>query len=179
MLASRTLTPFGFNRTQIGQILTHLNDEPGRIFSSATHTLAIDRESIVVEPIQQPMKPLVIPEPGYYRLTGNLRIEVKLNGDISISKLSNCATLDKEKVTFPLTIRPIQSGDSFCPFGMEGHKLVSDVLTDCKRSILEKRRQLVVTDAHGDIIWLVGIRTDHRFRITPQTTKVLCLTLQD
>ena len=173
------LTPFGFNRTQIGQILTHLNDEPGRIFSSATHTLAIDRESIVVEPIQQPMKPLVIPEPGYYRLTGNLRIEVKINGDISISKLGNCATLDKEKVTFPLTIRPIQSGDSFCPFGMEGHKLVSDVLTDCKRSILEKRRQLVVTDAHGDIIWLVGLRIDHRFRITPQTTKVLCLTLQE
>ena len=81
------LTPFGFNRTQIGQILTHLNDEPGRIFSSATHTLAIDRESIVVEPIQQPMKPLVIPEPGYYRLTENLKIEVKLivNDRICIS----------------------------------------------------------------------------------------------
>ena len=106
-------------------------------------------------------------------------MEIKITDDISISKLANCATLDKEKIAFPLTIRPMQSGDSFCPFGMEGHKLVSDVLTDCKRSILEKRRQLVVTDAKGDILWLVGLRTDHRYRITPQTTKVLSLTIQD
>ena len=173
------LTPFGFNRTQIEQILTRLDDEPGRIFSSATHTLVIDRESIMVEPIQQPMKPLVIPEPGNYRLTDNLIMEIKVTDGISISKLANCATLDKEKIIFPLTIRPMQSGDSFCPFGMEGHKLVSDVLTNCKRSIFEKRRQLVVTDAKGDILWLVGLRTDHRYRITPQTTTVLCLTLQE
>ena len=78
-----------------------------------------------------------------------------------------------------ITIRPIQSGDSFCPFGMEGHKLVSDFLTDCKRSVLEKRRQLVVTDAKGDLLWLVGLRTDHRYRVTSQTTTVLRLTLQD
>lgn len=173
------LTPFGFNRTQIEQILTHLDDGPGRIFSSATHTLVIDRESIMVEPIQQPMKPFVIPEPGNYRLTDNFIMEIKITDDISISKLANCATLDKEKIAFPLTIRPMQFGDSFCPFGMEGHKLVSDVLTDCKRSIFEKRRQLVVTDAKGDILWLVGLRTDHRYRITPQTTKVLSLTIQD
>lgn len=172
------LTPFGFNRNQIEQILTHLDGEPGRIFSSTTHTLVIDRESIMVEPIQQPMKPLVIPEPGNYRLTDNLRMEVKITDAISVSKLVDCATLDEEKIVFPLTIRPMQSSDSFCPFGMEGHKLVSDVLTDCKRSVLEKRRQLVVTDAKGDILWLVGLRTDHRYRVTPQTTTVLRLTLQ-
>jgi tRNA(Ile)-lysidine synthase len=65
----------------------------------------------------------------------------------------------------------------FCPFGMEGHKLVSDFLTDSKLSLLEKRRQLVVTDATGAILWLVGLRTDNRYRVTPQTTTILRLSL--
>ena len=124
------------------------------------------------------MKPHVIPEPGNYRLTEKLCLKVETTDDISISKLADCATLDKEKVLFPLTVRPVQSGDVFCPFGMEGHKLVSDFLTDSKLSLLEKRRQLVVTDATGAILWLVGLRTDNRFRVTPQTTAILRLSLQ-
>ena len=167
------LSPLGFNRSQIDQILSSLDGESGREFSSATHTLVIDREGIVVEPVSPPMKSLVIPEPGNYRLSENLCLKVQLSDDISISKLADCATLDQAKVLFPLTVRPVQSGDMFQPFGMEGRKLVSDFLTDRKLTILEKRRQLVVTDATGTIIWLVGLRTDHRFRITPETRRIL------
>ena len=39
----------------------------------------------------------------------------------------------------------------------------------------EKRRQLVVTDAHGCIVWLVGLRTDHRFAVTPATREVITI----
>ena len=59
---------------------------------------------------------------------------------------------------------------------MSGHRLVSDFLTDLKLSVLEKRRQLVVTDATDTILWLVGLRTDNRFRVTPDTTTILRLT---
>ena len=172
------LSPYGFNRVQIDQILTSLDGESGREFTSATHTLVIDRDAIVVEPISTPMKPLVIPEPGNYRLSEERHLKVESTNDISISKLADCATLDKEKVLFPLTVRRVQSGDTFCPFGMEGHKLVSDFLTDIKQNLLEKRRQLVVTDETGAIIWLVGLRTDHRFRVTNQTSTILRLSLQ-
>ena len=172
------LSPYGFNRSQIDQLLACLDGESGREFTSPTHTLVVDRDRLVVEPVSAPMKPHVIPEPGNYRLTEKLCLKVETTDDISISKLDDCATLDKEKVLFPLTVRPVQSGDVFCPFGMEGHKLVSDFLTDSKRSLLEKRRQLVVTDATGAILWLVGLRTDNRFRVTPQTTTILRLSLQ-
>lgn len=171
------LSPLGFNRSQIDQILTSLDGEPGREFTSATHILVIDRDAVVVEPISTPMKPLAIPEPGNYRLPNDKCLKVQLTDDVSVSKIADCATLDKEKVLFPLTVRPVQSGDSFCPFGMEGHKLVSDFLTDRKLSLLEKRRQLVVTDATGSILWLVGLRTDNRFRVSDQTTAILRLTL--
>ena len=172
------LSPYGFNRSQIDQLLACLDGESGREFTSPTHTLVVDRDRLVVEPVSTPMKPHVIPEPGNYRLTEKLCLKVETTDDISISKLADCATLDKEKVSFPFTVRPVQSGDVFCPFGMEGHKLVSDFLTDSKLSLLEKRRQLVVTDATGAILWLVGLRTDNRFRVTPQTTAILRLSLQ-
>ena len=80
---------------------------------------------------------------------------------------------DADKVKFPLTIRPIENGDWFIPFGMTGRKLVSDYLTDIKLSILQKRRQLVLVDASGSIVWVVGCRTDNRFKVSAETTKML------
>ena len=71
----------------------------------------------------------------------------------------------------------MQTGDRFCPFGMEGHRLVSDFLTDCKRSLIDKRRQLVVTDRDGQIIWVVGLRSDNRFRVTEKTLEIMRLTI--
>ena len=171
------LAPYGFNPSQIAQILDALTGESGREFLSATHTLLIDRSQLVLEPKQAEIKPLRIPEAGNYRFLPEILFSVKLTDDISISKSAECATLDAANIQFPLTVRQVASGDAFCPFGMEGRKLVSDFLTDRKISLLEKRRQLVVTAANGDIIWLVGQRTDHRYRITASTHQVLSITL--
>ena len=171
------LSPYGFNASQIAQILDALTGESGREFLSATHTLLIDRSQLVLEPKQTEIKPLRIPEAGNYRFSPEILFSVKLTDDISISKSEECATLDAANIQFPLTVRQVASGDAFCPFGMEGRKLVSDFLTDRKISLLEKRRQLVITAANGDIIWLVGQRTDHRYRITASTRQVLSITL--
>lgn len=170
------LSPLGFNRSQIVQILASLNGESGREFVSPTHILVIDRESVVVEPVRAPLKPLVIPEPGTYRIdeTAKIRIE-EVGVEAGISRDPAIATLDAATVRFPLTLRTVESGDSFQPFGMEGQKLVSDFLTDRKINLLAKRRQRVVVDASGAIVWLVGLRTDHRFRVTSQTSSILRL----
>lgn len=167
------LSPFGFNSSQTLQMSEALNRESGRVFNSPSHTLLIDREQLILEPNSEPLKTMKIPEPGCYRFNEEIRFDVNLDDLVSISKSKDCATIDAANVRFPLIIRPVQSGDTFCPFGMEGHKLVSDYLTDCKVSLLEKRRQLVVTNANGDILWLVGHRTDNRYRITSDTTRIL------
>ena len=169
------LSPYGFNTSQTAQILVALKGEPGREFLSTSHTLLIDRESLILEPKTTEIKPLRIPEPGNYRFSPEILFSLKIADDISISKSNECVSLDAANIQFPLTIRNVASGDVFCPFGMEGHKLVSDFLTDRKVSLLKKRRQLVVTNANGDILWLVGHRPDNRYRITPQTTKVLIM----
>ena len=118
-----------------------------------------------------------IPEEGVYKYQENIRFKLSIANDIDISKSDNCITIDKERVEFPLTVRIIQSGDRFVPFGMNGSKLVSDYLTDKKISLWTKRSQMVVTDAKGEILWLVGRRIGHHFRITPATTSVLKIEL--
>lgn len=171
------LSPYGFNAQQTEQIYSQLNGESGREFLSSSHTLVIDRDTLILAPHQAPMKTMKMPEEGTYRYDENTRIEVKVSLDLTISKSSDCVTLDASTVRFPLTIRPVEIGDRFCPFGMDGHRLISDFLTDCKRSILDKRSQLVVTDCDGQIIWVVGLRSDNRFRVTEKTSKILRLTL--
>lgn len=171
------LTPFGFNSCQTEQIFAHLNGESGREFSTASHTLLIDRNQLILEPLQTPMKAMKIPETGHYRYTDNIRFSFDISNAISISNSVSCATLDIADIQFPLTIRLVQTGDKFCPLGMKGHRLISDFLTDQKLSLLEKRRQLVVTDAHGEILWLVGLRIDHRYRVTNTTSSILRITV--
>ena len=75
----------------------------------------------------------------------------------------------------PLQLRNIAAGDRFTPFGMKGSKLISDYLTDCKKSKAEKEQQLVVTDASGTIAWLVGERPSAQFSITACTKEVVII----
>ena len=118
-----------------------------------------------------------IPESGNYRYDENILFSISQSGNLTISKSPDHITVDADKVRFPLTLRPVQKGDSFIPFGMEGHRLVSDYLTDIKMPIPDKRRQLVLTSSDGQIIWLVGLRPDNHFRVSNQTTKVLHIKL--
>ena len=167
----------GFNTTQVEQLTEHLDGISGRAFETSDHTLLIDREYLVLARRKAPMKSLRIPEEGRYRIDEDICIDIKSLNNVFISKSDDCATIDKAMVKYPLTVRPIANGDAFIPFGMTGRKLVSDFLTDQKCSLLEKRNQLVVTDCEGQILWLVGKRTDNRFRVTEQTTEVLQITL--
>ena len=49
---------------------------------------------------------------------------------------------------------------------------VSDVLIDLKMNLFQKDEVNVLTDANGEIIWVIGIRADDRWRITDETKKV-------
>ncbi len=167
------LTPLGFTPSQVEQTFEALTGPSGRTFQSPTHELVIDRGRLVVEKRQEPLPTLRIPEPGTYCYHDDRKFRITLSDDVVVSRESACATLDADKVDFPLIVRPVQAGDRFQPFGMKGTRLVSDYLTDLKYTIFEKRRQLVVCDAHDQILWLVGLRTDQRFAIDGTTRRMM------
>ena len=183
------LREYGFNAAQAAAVRT----TTGKLFSAPDYDLVVDRGRLIVERREEQLKPLRIPEPGNYVISDKSQVASnKLEGrylsritcHLSIkpsgivpSKEPNLVHLDADKVQFPLTLRPVREGDWFVPFGMTGHKLVSDFLTDRKVNLLDKRKALVVCDATNAVLWLVGYRTDNRFRISEETKAVLELSL--
>jgi tRNA(Ile)-lysidine synthetase, N-terminal domain/tRNA(Ile)-lysidine synthetase, C-terminal domain len=166
------LTPLGFSPDSIEQIATCLDGPTGRYFSSETHELVFDRGRLIIQERQTTQSDLRIPEPGTY-IYGQQRLRIEQQEGAQISKDAAVATLDAALVAFPLILRPVCEGDRFVPFGMTESRLVSDYLTDIKVNLLDKRRQLVVCDAKEAIVWLVGRRTDNRFRISNDTKTTL------
>ena len=178
------LSSRGFTSAQIEQIYGSLDTcSAGKIIASDSHELAFDRGSLLVQPrtnVADAARSMRIPETGTYVFSDSLKIKVAAEdcGDDYVpSRAAYCVCLDASDIKFPLTLRHIEQGDRFVPFGMNGMKLVSDYLTDRKKNVFEKRAQLVVTDAQQRIVWLVGERTDNRFRITPHTQQALRLTI--
>ena len=178
------LSPRGFTSAQIDQIYGSLDScSAGKTIASDSHELAFDRGSLLVQPrtnAADAARSMRIPETGTYVFSDSLKIKVAeedCGDDYVPSRAADCVCLDASDIKFPLTLRHIEQGDRFVPFGMNGMKLVSDYLTDRKKTVFEKRAQLVVTDAQQRIVWLVGERTDNRFRITPHTQQALRLTI--
>ena len=174
------LAPLGFNSTQIENIVASLDSQPGVRFISVTHQLIKERDSFTVSPIaSSPFKPITLnlePDTTSALPDGSVLTIATAQAGTPISRLQSTATFDADLIKGPVTIRPWQEGDWFIPFGMKGRKLVSDYLTDCKVSAFDRQRQLVAT-CGNDIIWVMGRRSDNRYRVTDNTTKQLILSL--
>lgn len=164
------LKKYGFNGHQVRQILAA---ETGSIISSsAGFDVLVDRGRLLVEPSLKPMKPMLIPEPGTYRVDEHTKMAVRKCGAY-VSTEPQTATVDAAKALFPLTVRRVAAGDKMKPYGMRGHKLLSDLMTDLKMTAFEKRRQLVVADANGDILWAAGLRVGQQAAVTKSTDEVV------
>jgi tRNA(Ile)-lysidine synthase len=169
---------YGFSGFQAEEIYASMS-KSGKVWHSKTHELLVDRGKIFIQPLSDHTPNAIhIPELGTYVFTKELKLRISY-GQPVVSKEDDTATLDAGKVKFPLTLRYSQEGDRFIPFGMQDSRLVSDFLTDLKCNLFEKKQQLVLTDATGIIIWVVGKRTDNRFRIDTHTVKALVLKVLD
>ncbi len=176
------LRKYGFSSSTIKQIYKSLDNDSGRVWVSETHDLLLDRNKLVIrEKIQTPSKEMIIPETGVYIYNKNTTFSFSIeNVDSSfiISKSKKCVCLDAKNIVFPLIIRTVREGDRFMPLGMKRNKLLSNYMTDAKKSLFEKQSQLVITDSTDRIIWLVNERPDDRFRITAETASALRISLR-
>ena len=153
------LHPIGFNGTQINDILQSLNGGSGRTFSCDNWQLTKDRTTLIITPKnEEPCTSTTLPCNGTIETPHGTLVCATQEFNGIIERKKEIATIDCDKVQLPLMLRNWQQGDRFTPFGMRGSKLVSDYLTDRKKSLIDKQRQLVVTDATGKIVWLVGER---------------------
>lgn len=164
------LKKYGFNGSQVRQILDA--ECGGIVHSEQGYDVLKDRNRLVVEHTMKPIVSKRIPEEGTYLMDENRRFKVRKCAAY-VSKSAHIATLDAQKVLFPLTVRGVEEGDWMIPYGMKGRKLLSDLMTDRKMTVFEKRRQLVVVDAQGVVLWAVGLRVADAVAVAEDTREVL------
>lgn len=179
MTLHELLAPLGFNRTQEMEMTD--SKEDNRQWASADYVAVVSRGKLYIvsrETWERPMPLLRIPEPGLYRYGGaRLRVTEETAGEgFAVPKERHRVAIDSGRVRFPLTLRPARDGDRLTPFGMRGSKLVGDYLKDRHRNAIDRHRQLVLTDATGNILWLVGETIDNHYRVDSGKTSA-CLVI--
>lgn len=161
------LFPKGFNSAQINDIFQSINKQSGKLFySKHGWQLNIDRKWLLLNKMVENDSPP-------FNL---VMIKIANTPDFVIEKDKNIAYLDADKLNSNLEIRKWHQGDKFIPFGMKGRKLVSDLMTDLKFSRIQKDNQWVLIDGDS-IVWVIGERTDNRYRIDKQTKNILKIEL--
>ncbi len=101
------LKPFGFNQSDIGDIIKSLDAMPGKHFLSASHRLITDREHLVLMPLKKEETTFEI-----YKINDNdyqmsyplkLRFSMIDRQKLQLNKSPDIAQLDYQKLRFPLT----------------------------------------------------------------------------
>ncbi len=175
------LKPYGFSRTVCESIFTVLEKDSGKIFYSSTHRLLKDRSDLLIDVLsgEDNRAYLINLEDDNVDLPVELKPEiVVIKEDYQIEKDKKFAYFDFDKLSFPLVLRHWQEGDWFVPFGMKGKKKVSDYFSDKKFSLFDKEKTWLLCSGQ-DVIWIVGERTDNRYRIEKTTKRVLKLKFID
>ena len=165
------LSPYGFSDSDIQNVLESLYHQSGKKFCSPSHTVFKERDKLIItKSINQ--------DPDYktyYSMDelarDNFQIElvsIKHHTDFSVN--ANTAYFDADKIEFPIIVRSWQKGDYFYPFGMKGKMKLSDYFNNQKIDNY-KKGQIKIMCSQKNIIWIVGYRTDDRYKVDTQKTK--------
>ncbi|TLX78434.1 tRNA lysidine(34) synthetase TilS [Labilibacter sediminis] len=175
------LHPYGFNAAVVKEIVECISQGvSGKQFFSKDYRIIKDRFNLILLPIESKEED----GPFYINLDDdNLQkpVSISLLKDINaenykIEKDSAVAQFDADLLSYPLTLRRWKQGDVFRPLGMKHFKKLSDFFIDIKLSIADKENAWLLLSG-DDVIWVVGYRTDDRYKITSKTKKVAKFTL--
>jgi len=149
----------------------------GKKFLSPTYRLIKDRDFLILTPkhADEQEKEFLLKENQNEFQNKNLNLKTEIiNGNLSKvkNKSSSVAYLDYSSLVFPLIIRKWRQGDFFFPLGMNGKKKLSDFFIDQKIPITEKENVFVL-ESEQKIVWVINYRIDDRFKVLPDTKKIL------
>lgn len=166
------LNPIGFNSSQVSDIFNTLTQGERKVFYSNTHTIVKSRDTLILSRL--------VEQEDIVNSTPTLEIEIVENTpSFKITPNLRVAYVDADKVDInKLNLKKWEDGDYFIPFGMKGRKKISDYFIDEKYTENEKKNQWLLT-YKGDIIWVVNKRSDNRFRISKETTRIAIIKVKE
>ncbi len=168
------LAPFGF--TAWDDISDLLTAQSGKQIFSESHRILKNRKSLLLVENN-----FVHNEATFTIKESDTGIDTPINLKIEhVDKIlgytPRIVYLDFQKLSFPLQLRKWREGDSFYPYGMKGKKKLSKFFKDEKLSLIAKEKTWVLSSGNR-IVWIVGIRSDYRFKVENQTKKILKITV--
>ena len=150
-----TLSDYGFVSKQIKEITNSLESR-NKTWKSKTHEALVDKGRLTL-----------VPSSAF----GNVHLVILIRDE-------RLCLLDADKVEFPLTLRNVEAGDRMIPLGMEHSRLVNDILAEKHQNLFQRRRQLVVAQKDGSIVWIVNVRIANWCRLTDATHKQLSIKIE-
>ena len=170
------LHEFGFSAWE--DIYDLVESQSGKQVFSLEFRLIKDRNSLILSPIN------LITEKEEFLIEENQK-EVKIPLNLSFCKVTDISLVSNttifvatDKLQFPLVLRHWNEGDVFQPFGMGGKsKKVSKLFKDEKLSLIDKENAWLLC-SNNEIVWVIGIRQDERFRIENKAENILKIQLE-
>ena len=165
------LKEFGF--TAWDDIYELVTSQSGKQVLAPYFRLIKDRDCLILSPLQSQEN-----QQEFEIESLESKVKFPLNLDFStVSKIGVASNstifVDEDKLVFPLTLRHWNEGDVFQPFGMEGKsKKVSKLFKDEKLSLIDKEKVWLLC-SNNQVVWVVGIRQDERFKIDPNSKNLL------
>lgn len=167
---------YGIHQKKFTAFEEFLNAKTGAQFYTDHFSFLKDREEIIIttnsekkEKVNQQIDKL----PFELNANDTLIFCCKSN-DIQLKKeIKNLQQVDFSKLNFPLTLRNWQEGDKIKPLGMQGTKLISDILIGKKINRNEKENILVIVNSDENIIAIVGLLVGEDFKLVTNSTTVL------
>lgn len=173
LILNEILRNYGFNEDNVKQIIHSEQGPSGKKFLSSTHVLVKDRNNLIINHLTSDTHhSIIINSWKELSLYGFQTYQCSINQKPIFENNPNIIYVDETKINFPLILRHWKSGDFFFPFGMKGSKKLSDFFTNQKIDILTKDKIWLLCDGEK-IIWVVGFRSDDRFKIDNKTTNYI------
>jgi len=170
------LKEFGF--AAWNDIYDLVEGQSGKQVFSESFRLLKNRDTLILSPISE------MSEKEEFQIAAN-DTEVNFPLKLTLCNVSHITIdsnkaifVDAAKIQFPLILRKWNEGDVFHPFGMEGRsKKVSKLFKDEKLSLIEKEK-IWILSSDNQIVWVIGLRQDERFRVENTTNNILKIELQ-
>ena len=173
------ITPLGFGPASIQEVLQLMDSETGKYLVSKSHRILKNRNWLVISPLQVETQEQVVIDEWVDKIPfreGQLLLKQKPVDSVQLMSNNGKALLDQDKINFPLILRRWRQGDYFYPLGMRKKKKLARFFIDQKLSLTEKEKTWVL-EMNKKIIWVVGLRIDDRFKVTPNTRNVMEISL--
>jgi tRNA(Ile)-lysidine synthase len=169
---------YGFKATQLKEIHKIAGANKGAFIASTTHRLIKwDNQIQIVSNQEDKVYDTISKDQTVLdTLFGKFQLEWMDNIEaVQLDISSNMAYLDADELSWPLLNRSWVATDYFYPLGLRKKKKLNHFLGNLKLSPAIKSMTTVIC-SDSKIAWVVGQRIDDRFKITPNTKRVLKIT---